>query len=96
MVAAAYICQRVAFCPERKKSAAAAKLRTWAVTMVRSKGEYLGEAPDREKWQTWGFLGDAVDYRFSGNIGGLSGPRRPQSRNREHVVSRQYGWRRQR
>jgi hypothetical protein len=30
---------------------AAAKLRSWAVTIIRSKGEYLGsvEAPDRER-----------------------------------------------
>jgi hypothetical protein len=34
----------------RKKSAAA-KLRSWRVIIIRSKGEYLGsvEAPDRER-----------------------------------------------
>jgi hypothetical protein len=35
----------------KKKKAAAAKLRSWRVTLMRSKGEHLGtvEAPDRER-----------------------------------------------
>jgi hypothetical protein len=34
-----------------RKKAAAAKLRSWRVLIIRSKGEYLGsvEAPDRER-----------------------------------------------
>lgn len=34
----------------KKKKAAAAKLRSWRVILMRSKGEHLGtvEAPDRE------------------------------------------------
>jgi hypothetical protein len=45
----AYVCWRVAY-PKRKKPIPA-KLRSWRVIIVRSKGEYLGsvEAPDRER-----------------------------------------------
>ena len=37
-----------------KRKPTAAKLRSWRVVIVRSKGEYLGsvEAPDREKAET--------------------------------------------
>jgi hypothetical protein len=38
----------------KMKKTTAAKLRSWAVTIIRSTGEYLGsvEAPDREQAET--------------------------------------------